>query len=304
MSPTHKTVLITGCSTGIGASLVRTFASHINPKTTVYATARNLSSLKQFADLPNVHCFALDVTSTVSVQACVEAVEKHILSTSKEHGNENGSGGLDYVINNAGMGYDMPVLDIDIEEAKKVYETNVWGVLRVVQGVSGMLVKAHGTVVVVGTAFAWMSWPFKAVYSTSKASTTLLAETLRLELAPLGVNVLTIATTGIASNFLGKLADSKLPPTSLYREIETQFRSSAVMSGTELMATDKYTAQVVEDVLGGKKGIVWRGASAFAARLAVAGWLPQWVVVSTPFFFICFLFLGYGTFGGLLLGKG
>ncbi|PVI02482.1 NAD(P)-binding protein [Periconia macrospinosa] len=270
---TQKTVLITGCSTGIGASLVTAFQkrNHL-----VIATARNPSSLSQFSSLPNVHCLALDVTSASSIQACVEQVGK-ILGDGPDDEQHHHRGGLDYVVNNAGMGYDMPVLDIDVEQAKKVYETNFWGVVRVVQGFAGLVVKAKGTVVVVATSLAYLNWPYKSTYGTSKAAVTLLAETLRLELAPFGVKVLTIVTGGVQSDFLAKLTDVKLPETSLYRGVEKQFQSSAVMSGEKFMPTVEYAEQVVTDIVGGKEGKVWRGSNSVMARLAVSVF-PQWVI--------------------------
>jgi 1-acylglycerone phosphate reductase len=104
-----KSVLITGCSTGIGASLVRSFQKR---GLTVFATARNTSSLSSFSDFPNVHTLALDVTSDISVRKCFEQVKV------------KSGGRLDYQINNAGIGYDMTLLDYPIEEGRKMFETN------------------------------------------------------------------------------------------------------------------------------------------------------------------------------------
>jgi 1-acylglycerone phosphate reductase len=84
-----KTVLITGCSTGIGASLATAFQKR---GLTVFATARKPSTLDFLAKFPNVHILALDVTSDASVR---EAYEQVRIKT---------GGKLDYLINNAGFG--------------------------------------------------------------------------------------------------------------------------------------------------------------------------------------------------------
>jgi 1-acylglycerone phosphate reductase len=90
-----KSVLITGCSTGIGASLVTAFQAR---GLTVFATARKPAALSAFADTPNVHILALDVTSETSVR---EAYEQVKVKT---------GGKLDYLVNNAGLGIVLPPL--------------------------------------------------------------------------------------------------------------------------------------------------------------------------------------------------
>jgi 1-acylglycerone phosphate reductase len=107
-----KSVLITGCSNGgIGQALVRSFAKH---GLTVFATARSTSNITGLGRFSNIHLLTLDVTDATSIAAAVKEVEAI-------------SGKLDYLVNNAGRGYFMPVMDVDIEESKKVFEVNFWG---------------------------------------------------------------------------------------------------------------------------------------------------------------------------------
>jgi 1-acylglycerone phosphate reductase len=98
-----KSVLITGCSTGIGFSLAQAFQKQ---GLTVFATARKPSALDSLSSLRNVHILALDVTSDTSVRNAFEQVRTTT------------GGRLDYLINNAGIGIDLPALDTSMDEAK------------------------------------------------------------------------------------------------------------------------------------------------------------------------------------------
>ena len=128
-----KYVLITGCSGGgIGSALVEAFQKR---GMHVFATARNPSKMSHLEKLPSVTVLTLDPTSLPSVQAAVKAVKA-----------ETG-GTLDYLVNNAGQKIIMPTLDFDIETAKSMYDINIWGLLRVIQEFSPLVVAARGSIV-------------------------------------------------------------------------------------------------------------------------------------------------------------
>ena len=147
-----KSILVTGCSTGgIGAALAFALAKRGHH---VIATARDTSKISEtLSSLPNVTTLRLDVTSEDSVIQSVQAVAE---VTKQGQGIE----GLDVLVNNAGSGYTMPLLDVDLEVAKKVYDTNVWGVLRVVQAFAELLVKRRGRVVNVSSLGGVMHTPW------------------------------------------------------------------------------------------------------------------------------------------------
>jgi len=126
-----KSVLITGCSSGIGADLVRSFHKR---GLTVFATARNIDSLA-FSDLKDVHLVALDVTSEDSIRQAYEQVKI------------KSGGRLNYLVNNAGTTQVLPAIEIPIEGARKVFETNFWGALRMIQVFIPLLIEAKGTIV-------------------------------------------------------------------------------------------------------------------------------------------------------------
>jgi 1-acylglycerone phosphate reductase len=130
---TLKTVLITGCSEGgIGSGLAQAFQKR---NLRVFATARNLSKMAHLEKLSNVTLLTLEPTSGASTNAAVDQVKKET------------DGTLDYLVNNAGQTIIMPTLDFDIDEAKTMYDINVWGTIRVTQAFAPLLIAAKGTIV-------------------------------------------------------------------------------------------------------------------------------------------------------------
>lgn len=143
-----KTVLITGCSAGgIGCSLAKEFQKR---GLMVFASARSLSKMADLEKLSNVTLLALDVTSPTSIANALEEVKRHT------------GGTLDYLVNNSGQQYIMPALDVDIDEGKKMFDVNFWGVLRMIQAFSPLLIKAGGTVVNIGSIVAHLYAPFSS----------------------------------------------------------------------------------------------------------------------------------------------
>lgn len=151
---TNKTVLITGCSAGgIGPALVLSFQKR---GYTVFATARSLKKMTELASVPNVHLFELDVVDPKSIAAVVAEVK------------DRTGGSLDVLVNNAGQQYIMPALDVDIDTAKNLFEVNYWGALRMVQAFSGMLIKAKGCVVNIGSGAGVVNIPFQSKQTVSE----------------------------------------------------------------------------------------------------------------------------------------
>ena len=118
------------------------------------------------------------------------------------------------------------------------------------------------------------------IYAASKGALSLVSETLRLELAPLGVKVLTVETGAVRSRGQSNLPDLKLPPSSRYLSIEKTIAARARgEDGIDRMETRVYAAQVVSDVLNGSHGRIWRGGTALLVRWVLA-FLPAFLLVS------------------------
>lgn len=256
-----KTVLITGCSAGgIGASLAHSLAKRDHH---VFVTARNVSKIADdLSSLPNVTTLALDITSKESIAEAADAVKK--------------SGrGLDILINNAGGGYAMPILDIDVDKAKDLYELNVWAQIRMIQGFADEIIERRGRIVNISTCAVPMHTPWISTYVSSKAAFTSYSETLRLELAPFGVDVMTVMTGTVDSLF--HVNDPfKLPEGSRYALIEEKIAGWA--SG-ELkpkgIPNEKFAELIVGDITtDGKSGLIWKGPNA-GSLAAMSKWAPQ-----------------------------
>ncbi|KAL4985945.1 hypothetical protein BDW68DRAFT_198356 [Aspergillus falconensis] len=255
-----KTVLITGCSdNGIGSGLALTFQAR---NYHVFATARTPAKMSKLVDLPNVTLIPLDVCNSDEIAAAVEAVKSHT----------GGTGSLDYLINNAGHGNFMPILDQDLNEARDLYESNVWGPLAVTQAFAPLLINAHGTATFITSVSGYVNCPYIGVYAASKRSLEILAETLRLELRPFGVRVLSVVTGAVHSmGQVGRFDDYELPEDSLYKPIEGTIRDRARGDdGIKREGLMEYCEKVVTEITDGKAKKFWCGGSAGFARFVTA----------------------------------
>ncbi|RLM01934.1 hypothetical protein CFD26_108407 [Aspergillus turcosus] len=261
-----KTILITGCSANsIGAALALTLAKRGHH---IFATARSPAKIPSpLSTLSNVTLLQLDVSSPTSVAAAIKAVQ--------DHGH-----GLDVLVNNAGAGYTVPLLDADIDHAKTVYETNVWGTLRMIQGFADLLIANRGRVVNISSVGAVVNTPWIGVYSSSKAAVVQISETLRLELAPLGVGVVCLMVGTVKTSFHDNEPRVVLPAGSRYaviRDIISQWATG--QAGPKGCSVDEFANSIAEDVLGagGSGGLVWKGPNSAAVRI-LSRWCPSWLL--------------------------
>ncbi len=128
-----RTVLITGCSEGgLGFALCRAFAQE---GCHVFATARDPTKAASLEKDGICEVLSLDVTSRQSIDECVARVRQN-----------TGSKGLDVLVNNAGVGLTAPLLDTSIDEARHLFEVNVWGMLAVTQAFAPLLIEAKGSI--------------------------------------------------------------------------------------------------------------------------------------------------------------
>ncbi|KAK9372467.1 uncharacterized protein V1513DRAFT_384756 [Lipomyces chichibuensis] len=260
----HKSVLITGCSDGgIGSALASEFQRR---GLHVFATARTMSKMSLLEELPEVTLVALDVTNRTSISAAVELIKQAT------------GGTLDYLVNNSGIGYVMPTLDVDIDEAKKVFDVNVWGLLAVTQAFAPLVIAAKGSIVNISSVGGTLYPPWLGIYTASKSALTTISETLRLEMAPFGVKVLTVMSGTVDSNFFRNVLQYKLPSTSRYilaeESIAARARGEDIRYG---MNAAKFAKVVVNDILQGTSGQDWRGKQASVVRYA-SKFLPAYIL--------------------------
>jgi NAD(P)-dependent dehydrogenase (short-subunit alcohol dehydrogenase family) len=173
-------VLITGCSSGFGLETALAFARRGD---TVVATMRTPEKAGALLDRAaqegvSVEVVALDVTDDRSVLAAVgEVADRH--------------GSVDVLVNNAGVGYSGPIETIDIDRARTVVETIVWGAVRTLRAVLPHM-RAQGAGVIVNVSSAAARLPgggYAAFYSASKHALSALSESLAWEVAQFGIRV-------------------------------------------------------------------------------------------------------------------
>jgi NAD(P)-dependent dehydrogenase (short-subunit alcohol dehydrogenase family) len=177
-----RTVLISGCSTGIGrATAARLAASGW----TVYATARRPETL---SDLEAAGCrtLALDVTDEASMRAAVDAVE----------------GGVGVLINNAGYSQSGALETLSMESVRRQFETNVFGLLRLTQMVlPGMRAAGAGKIVNVSSMGGRLTFPGGGAYHATKHAVEALSDALRMEVSRFGIDVICVEPGLIRTEF-------------------------------------------------------------------------------------------------------
>ncbi|VVS95682.1 SDR family NAD(P)-dependent oxidoreductase [Desulfoluna spongiiphila] len=188
---------ITGCSSGIGNALAQNF---LKAGWTVYATARKREALAQLISL-GAQPVALDLTDQASVTAAVD----HILSRETH---------VDMLINNAGYGAMGPMAEIPVDELRRQFEANLFGQVAMIQAVVPSMIKGGaGHIINIGSVSGILPTPFSGAYAASKAAFHTVSDALRLELAPFGIQVVTVQPGGIASRFSAN-AEAQLKETT------------------------------------------------------------------------------------------
>ncbi len=181
----HKSVLVTGASTGIGRNLAETLAANGYH---VYAGARKEKDLAELDAIDNITAVQLDVTKQDQVDAAVAMI--------KEKGT-----GLYGLVNNAGVGGGGPVIGTPVEDQTFIYDVNVEGVYRTTQAFAPLVIESKGRIVTTGSIAGTISAiPGFSAYSGSKHWIEAYTDSLAAEMDPLGVSVSVVEPGNYKSN--------------------------------------------------------------------------------------------------------
>ena len=193
--------VVTGASSGIGAATARALAA---AGMTVVLAARRADRLAAVcdairADGGRADAVPTDLRDETSVTALVDgAAERH--------------GRLDALVNNAGTGVVRLVEEGRLDEWRAIFETNVIGTLVACRAaLRHMLPRGAGDILNMTSVSAHEAWPYMAAYAGSKAAVHALTQSLRAEVAPRGIRVMTIAVHNIATEFGGNFDATVLP---------------------------------------------------------------------------------------------
>ena len=205
MADISKAVLITGCSTGIG----RATAEHLAERGhTVYASARRPESI---ADLEAKGCktLALDVNDEASMSAAVAAVEE-------------AEGAVGALVNNAGYSQSGALETLQLDDVRRQFETNVFGLLRMCQLVlPGMRRQDHGRIVNLSSMGGKLTFPGGGIYHATKHAVEAISDALRFEVKGFGVDVSIIEPGLIRTNFAETAVGSVSHEDGPYAEFNT-----------------------------------------------------------------------------------
>jgi NAD(P)-dependent dehydrogenase (short-subunit alcohol dehydrogenase family) len=181
-----RTLLITGCSSGIGLAAARTLHAR---GWRVFATCRKTEDVSRL-EAEGLESLRLDLDDSASIRAAVEAVLART------------GGGLDALFNNGGYGQTGAVEDLPRQALREQFETNLFGWVELTNLViPAMRRQGHGRIVMNSSVLGLAALPYRGAYVAAKFALEGLTDTLRLELAGSGIHVSLIEPGPIVSRF-------------------------------------------------------------------------------------------------------
>lgn len=186
-----STWLITGCSSGLGRALA---SAALAAGDAVAATARDAGTVR---DLERAHpdtaiALPLDVTDPGSVRAAVAAAQQRF-------------GSVDVLVNNAGYSYRAAVEEGEDDAVRRLFDTNVLGVVETVKAVlPGMRARRSDVIVTISSVAVHGCPPGGGYYAASKAAVEALTSSLCAEVAPLGIRAFSVEPGALRTDFAGR----------------------------------------------------------------------------------------------------
>ena len=190
---TAKTVLITGCSSGIGLATAEYFQQR---GWNVSATMRNPDAdSKNLKRLDDTICPKLDVNDTATIKSAIDETIRQF-------------GSIDVVVNNAGYALMGAFETLDKEQIRRQFDTNVFGLMEVCREILPYFRdQKSGTLINVSSMVGRVPLPFYSVYNASKHAVEGFTEGLVYELEPFNVNVKIIEPGAVNTDFFGRSSD-------------------------------------------------------------------------------------------------
>ena len=218
----EKIALVTGSSSGIGFETALALARE---NYFTFASMRNTvkaGTIQEIAKKENLslEVIELDVDKEESIKSAVKKIQEQ-------------KGRIDILVNNAGYGLFGCVEDITIDDLKAQFETNFFGVVRLIQEISPIMRKiGSGIIVNVSSIAGRIGFPGTPAYISSKFALEGLSECMRYELSPFGIKTIIIEPGVIKTNFFSSMKVNKGKSDSPYRET-----TEKVMNAVKMMAS-------------------------------------------------------------------
>lgn len=202
----HKTVLITGCSSGLGLSMTKLLLAH---DWRVIATARDLEKSTELLNFqhPLLSILKLDVTNVADREVIKDFIDNKL------------NGQLDCLINNAGYGQFGPLEELTEAQIRNQLEVNLFGVIFLTKMCLPALRQCNGRIINISSMLGYTAFPMQSLYVASKYALEGFSESLHYELAPHGVQV-SLIEPGACQTRFGANAKTALPENKLaeYRQ--------------------------------------------------------------------------------------
>jgi NAD(P)-dependent dehydrogenase (short-subunit alcohol dehydrogenase family) len=235
-----RTVLITGATDGLGKAAALLLAER---GYRVFAAGRSAEKRTRLDALANekklpLETLEMDVCDNSSVQRAVSSVHQK-------------SGAIDVLINNAGLVYVGAVEELRIEDWRRQFETNFFGVIRVTQAVlPQMRERRKGRILMMSSVSGFVTPPTQGAYSASKHAVEALSNALRHELYPFGIHTILIQPGYIATNIQAvamDLAQTYLEKfkTGPYAKIYASYLGSATSTRAKSKTTPEDCARIM-----------------------------------------------------------
>lgn len=219
----QKTIFITGCSSGIGFDAAVSLKKRGHR---VIASCRKIADVERLQQL-GIETIQLDVNDEDSIKTGFQLVL------------EKTGGHLDVLINNAGYGQAGALEDVPRSALIAQFNTNVFGLMELTrQAIPIMRAQGYGRIINISSVLGFISMPFRGAYNASKYAVEGLCDTLRLELKPAGLHVITIEPGPIDSRFRDHVVDDSIKCIDLersyfkqqYKRMQTSFKAKKANS--------------------------------------------------------------------------
>jgi len=201
---------ITGCSTGFGRELA---TQALERGYRVVVTARKPDEVEALAAKGEALVLKLDVTDQSQIDTAIKAAEKQF-------------GGIDVLVNNAGIGYFAAVEESEEKEVRRMFEINVFGMGRMIQAaLPGMRQRRKGFIVNISSVAGLRSFPSLGFYNATKFAVEGLSEALWQEVEPLGIKVMLVEPSGFRTDWAGRSANESKKQIADYAATAGVWRS-------------------------------------------------------------------------------
>lgn len=225
-----KSVLITGCSSGLGFHLAKNL---LDKGFRVYGTSRNMKSLKLLIESGLIP-IELDLLDTDSICSLTEEIDS-----------------LDYLINNAGFAQVGTLIDLNENLLKNQFQVNLFGPAFLINKLIPKLLNSNDPMIVnIGSMSGVMATPLAGAYCSSKAAFNIYTDVLRMELSSLGIKVVKILP-GVFKSSFGKNAEESIDSCkeSYYKDINSKLKVRAYASQVYSSSPELVAGKIVKKIL-------------------------------------------------------